>query len=110
MIGVCEALLYAGRQGLPPLQVIEILEKGAAQSWTLSNLGRRIAQGDLAPGFYVEHFIKDLGIALEESRRAGLQLPGLELAKSLYDRLAAGGHGRSGTQALILALADSAKP
>lgn len=105
MIGVCEALLYARRQGLAPLAVIEILEKGAAQSWTLSNLGRRMAQGDMAPGFYVEHFIKDLGIALDETRRTGLHLPGLELAKSLYDRLAAQGHARSGTQALLLALA-----
>lgn len=108
MIGVCEALLYAQRQGLAPLQLIEILEKGAAQSWSLSNLGRRIAAGDFAPGFYVEHFIKDLGIALDEARRANLQLPGLALARSLYARAAELGHGRSGTQALIHALAAPA--
>lgn len=108
MIGVCEALLYARRQGLAPLQVIEILEKGAAQSWTLSNLGRRIVQGDFAPGFYVEHFIKDLGLAVDESRRAGLNLPGLQLAHTLYQRLAALGHGRAGTQALMKALDEVA--
>ena len=108
MIGVCEALLYARRQGLAPLQVIEILEKGAAQSWTLSNLGRRIVQDDFAPGFYVEHFIKDLGLAVDESRRAGLNLPGLQLAHTLYQRLAAMGHGRAGTQALMKALDEVA--
>ncbi len=106
MIGVCEALLYARRQGLEPLALIEILEKGAAQSWSLSNLGRRIAQGNLGPGFYVEHFIKDLGIALAEATRAGLVLPGLQLAHQLYQRLADLGHGRAGTQSLILALDD----
>ena len=104
MVGVCEALLYAQRAGLDLDRVLESVASGAAGSWSLSNLGPRIIRGDFAPGFFVEHFIKDLGIALEESRRMGLQTPGLELAQRLYKELAAQGHARSGTQALILAL------
>lgn len=106
IIGVCEALAYAVRQGLDPAAVIEIVEKGAAQSWTLSQLGRRMARDDFAPGFYVEHFVKDLGIALDECARAGLSLPGLSLAHRLYSRIAGLGHARSGTQALYRAIRE----
>jgi 3-hydroxyisobutyrate dehydrogenase len=105
MVGVCEALLYAQRAGLNLDTVLESVASGAAGSWSLSNLGPRMMKGDFAPGFYVEHFIKDMTIALEESRRMNLKLPGLALAESLYRELAAQGHARSGTQALILALA-----
>jgi 3-hydroxyisobutyrate dehydrogenase len=104
MIGVCEALLYARRAGLDPHTVLKSVGGGAASSWALANLAPRILRDDLEPGFYVEHFIKDMGIALEESRRLGLQLPGLELAHRLYTRLAAMGGARQGTQALIRAL------
>ena len=106
MIGVCEALLYARRAGLDPETVLQSVSGGAAASWSLSNLAPRILRDDLAPGFYVEHFIKDMGIALEESRRLDLKLPGLELAHQLYNRLAALGGARQGTQALIRALED----
>jgi 3-hydroxyisobutyrate dehydrogenase len=105
MVGVCEALLYAQRAGLNLDTVLESVASGAAGSWSLSNLGPRMMKGDFAPGFYVEHFIKDMTIALEEARRMNLQLPGLELAERLYRELASQGHARSGTQALILALA-----
>ena len=105
MIGVCEALLYAARAGLDLERVLASVSSGAAGSWSLSNLAPRILAGDFAPGFYVEHFIKDLGIALAESERIGLALPGLALARELYRALDAAGHGRSGTQALALALA-----
>jgi 3-hydroxyisobutyrate dehydrogenase len=105
MIGLCEALLYASQAGLDLDKVIESVASGAAGSWALSNLGPRIIRGDFAPGFFVEHLVKDLGIALEESRRLGLKLPGVELADELYRALVAQGHGRKGTQALILALA-----
>jgi 3-hydroxyisobutyrate dehydrogenase len=104
MIGACEALLYASKQGLDMQQVIDIVGKGAAGSWSISNLGPRIVQGDYGPGFFVEHFIKDMGIALEESAAAGLSLPGLALVQQLYIAVKAQGHGRSGTQALFLAL------
>jgi 3-hydroxyisobutyrate dehydrogenase len=105
MVGVCEALLYAQRAGLNLDSVLESVSSGAAGSWSLSNLAPRMIRGDFAPGFYVEHFIKDMGIALAEAKRMNLKLPGLELAERLYEELAAQGHARSGTQALILALA-----
>jgi 3-hydroxyisobutyrate dehydrogenase len=105
MVGVCEALLYAHRAGLDLDRVLESVASGAAGSWSLSNLGLRIIRGDFAPGFFVEHFLKDLGIVLEEARRINLKLPGVELAELLYRELAAQGHGRSGTQSLVLALA-----
>jgi 3-hydroxyisobutyrate dehydrogenase len=104
MIGACEALVYASKQGLDMQQVIDIVGKGAGGSWSISNLGPRIVRGDYAPGFFVEHFIKDMGIALEESAAAGLSLPGLALVQQLYIAVKAQGHGRSGTQALFLAL------
>jgi len=104
MVGVCEALLYAQRAGLDPLTVIRSVGSGAAASWSINNLGPKIAARDFAPGFYVEHFLKDMDIALREGRRMGLALPGLELAERLYREVAALGHGRSGTQALILAV------
>ena len=106
MIGVSEALMYAHRAGLDPQSVLESVSAGAANSWTLQHLVPRILAGDLAPGFYVEHFVKDLGIAVVEAERLGLELPGLSLAKELYGHLAAMGHGRSGTQSLVLALAE----
>jgi 3-hydroxyisobutyrate dehydrogenase len=104
MIGVCEALLYAARSGLDRQAVIEIVGKGAAGSWSLSNLGPRLVAGNYAPGFLVEHFIKDMGIALDEARAMGLALPGLALVHQLYLGVKAQGHGRDGTQALMKAL------
>jgi len=108
MIGVCEALLYGYRAGLNLQQVLESVASGAAGSWSLSKLGPRILANDFEPGFFVEHFIKDMGIALEEARRMNLSMPGLALANQLYIALAAQGHGRSGTQALQLTLAAAA--
>jgi 3-hydroxyisobutyrate dehydrogenase len=106
MIGVCEALLYAYKAGLDLETVMQSVASGAAGSWSLSNLGTRIIANNFAPGFFVEHFIKDLGIALAEAKRMQLCLPGLALANQLYLSLAAHGHSRAGTQALQLALAE----
>ena len=106
MIGVCEGLLYAYKAGLDLETVMESVGSGAAGSWSLLNLGRRIMDGDFGPGFFVEHFVKDMGIALHESERMGLSLPGLALAHQLYVALMAQGHRRDGTQALHLALAS----
>lgn len=105
MIGVCEALLYAYRAGLDPETVLESVSGGAAGSWSLQNYAPRMLKGDFAPGFFVEHFIKDMEIALGEARRMDLALPGLALAHELYLALRAQGDGRCGTQALIRALA-----
>jgi 3-hydroxyisobutyrate dehydrogenase len=106
MVGVCEALLYAHRAGLDPERVLASVSGGAAGSWSLANLAPRMLAGDFRPGFYVEHFVKDMEIALQEAVRMRLSLPGLVLAKTLYERLVQLGHARSGTQALILALAE----
>lgn len=105
MIGLCEALLYAYRAGLDAERVLASVSGGAAGSWSLSNYGPRILAGNFEPGFFVEHFIKDLGIALDEARRMNLSLPGLALAQQLYLSVKAGGWGRKGTHALTLALA-----
>jgi 3-hydroxyisobutyrate dehydrogenase len=105
MVGVCEGLLYAWRAGLDLTRVLASVSSGAAGSWSLSNLAPRIVADDFAPGFFVEHFVKDMGIALQEAERMDLALPGLALARQLYLALRAQGHARSGTQALQLALA-----
>ncbi len=106
MVGVCEALLYGYRAGLDLPTVLKSVASGAAGSWSLSNLGPRIIENRFEPGFFVEHFIKDMGIALEEAKRMGLSLPGLGLAQQLYLAVQAQGHGRDGTHALALALAS----
>ncbi len=106
MIGVCEALLYGYRAGLNLPTVMESVGSGAAGSWSLANLGPRIIDNNFDPGFFVEHFIKDMGIALAEAKRMNLSLPGLALAHQLYIALAAQGHARDGTHALELALAS----
>ncbi len=105
MIGVCEALLYAYRAGLDLETVLDAVGGGAAGSWSLNNYAPRMLKGDFAPGFMVEHFIKDMEITLNEARRMNLAMPGLALAHELYLALRAQGGGRDGTQSLIRALA-----
>jgi 3-hydroxyisobutyrate dehydrogenase len=106
MIGVCEALLYAHRAGLDVENTIDTVKSGAAGSWSLSNYGPRIVCGDFEPGFRIDHFIKDLGIALAEARRMNLSLPGTALAEQLYVAARSQGFGQRGTHALSLALAE----
>jgi 3-hydroxyisobutyrate dehydrogenase len=104
MIGVCESLLYAVKLGLDPQAVIDIISKGAAGSWSISNLGPRLVRGDFKTGFLVRHFIKDMGIALQEAAAVGLSMPGLALVHQLYVAAMAQGHGDCTTQGLYLAL------
>lgn len=106
MIGLCEALLYGYKSGLDLETVFKSVSTGAAGSKSLDNLGPRILAGNFDPGFYVEHFIKDMGIALSEAKKMGLSLPGLALAEQLYLSVKAKGWGRNGTHALMLALAE----
>jgi len=108
MIGVCEALLYGCKAGLDLPTVLKSVGSGAAGSWSLTNLGPRIMDNNFDPGFFVEHFIKDMGIALAEAKKMQLSLPGLALAHQLYLAVQAQGHGRDGTHALQLALANMA--
>ena len=105
-VAMSEGLLYAARAGLDLETVLSSVGSGAAGSWTINNLAPRVLRGDFAPGFFVDHFIKDFAIAVEESDRMGISLPGLENARALYRALQTQGHGQKGTQALILALCE----
>ncbi len=102
MISAVESLIYACRAGLNPQEVINAIGSGAAGTWTINNLGQRIIKRNFDPGFYVEHFIKDMGIALKEAERMNLCLPGLSLAHQFYLSAKALGLEKNGTQALAL--------
>ena len=104
MIGVCEALLYGAKAGLDLEIMLSTISKGAAGCWSLDNLAPRVLKRNFDPGFFVEHFIKDMGIALDEAKRMGISLPGLSLVHQLYLATQAQGHGLLGTHALMLAL------
>jgi 3-hydroxyisobutyrate dehydrogenase len=104
MVGVCEALLYGFKAGLDMNTVLKSVSTGAAGSKALEVLAPRMLKADFEPGFFVEHFLKDMGIALAEAERMNLALPGLALVKQLYEAVRAQGYGRKGTQALLLAL------
>jgi 3-hydroxyisobutyrate dehydrogenase len=101
MIGVVESLLYARRAGMSMEAVIDVIGRGAASSWAINHLGPKIAQGDFAPGFFIKHFVKDMGIALEEAGRLNLSLPGLALVHQFYIAAKAQGAENLGTQALF---------
>ncbi|PIE68702.1 MAG: oxidoreductase [Deltaproteobacteria bacterium] len=105
MIGVVESLLYAQKANMDLHAVIDVIGSGAASSWSINNLGRRIAAGDFTPGFYIKHFIKDMGIALAEARACGLSLPGLALVEQFYLAAQAMGLEENGTQGLYRVLA-----
>lgn len=104
MIGVSEALLYGAKAGLELEKMVSTISKGAAGCWTLDNLAPRVIQRDYRPGFFVDHFIKDMKIALEEAERMQLSLPGLALVYQLYLGVQSSGDGKDGTQALIKAI------
>jgi len=104
MIGMVEAFIYGTKAGLDIETMLKAISGGAAACWSLDNLAPRILKGDMEPGFFVEHFVKDMGIALTEAQRMHLSLPGLALVHQLYLSVQALGAGRKGTQALYLAL------
>jgi 3-hydroxyisobutyrate dehydrogenase len=110
MIGVVESLLYAQRAGLDQARVIDVIGKGAASSWAINQLGPRIVKGDFSPGFYIRHFVKDMGIALLEARRMKLSLPGLALVNQFYTAAMAEGLETNGTQALYKVLDRMNRP
>lgn len=101
MVAMCESIAYAKKSGLDPKTVLKSIGPGAAGSWSLNNLGPRIIDNDFDPGFYIKHFIKDMKIASTSSSQLGLETPGLDLALSLYEKMAENGHGNDGTQALF---------
>lgn len=104
MIGVTEALVYAAKAGLDLNTMLNTISKGAAGCWTLDNLAPRVVNKNFDPGFMIEHFVKDMKIALEEADNMGIALPGLALVKQLYTALISQGYGKNGTQALVKAL------
>lgn len=106
MFSVCESLIYAQQAGLDVRKWHELVSVGAAGSVAMKTLGSRIMDGDFRPGFFIDHFVKDLGLILEECRRMHLVLPGATLAEQFYRSMQAKGHGREGTQALVRALAE----
>lgn len=106
MFSVCESLLFAQEAGLDVPAWLELVSVGAAGSAAMNTLGRRLLKEDYDPGFFVEHFVKDLGLCLEECRRMQLVLPGLELADEFYRMIQAQGKGRMGTQCLMQCLAE----
>jgi 3-hydroxyisobutyrate dehydrogenase len=108
MIGMCECLIYGQKAGLNLETMLSSISGGAAACWSLDNLAPRILKRDFEPGFFVRHFIKDMGIALEEARRMNLSLPGLAMVQQLYQSVTALGFETKGTQALILALENMA--
>jgi 3-hydroxyisobutyrate dehydrogenase len=110
MIGVVESLLYAEKAGMNAHQVIDIIGQGAASSWSINNLGRRIADNDFNPGFFIKHFVKDMGIALDECRRMQLSLPGLALVHQFYTSAMAMGWENLGTQGLFQVLKAINRP
>ena len=101
MLGMAEALSYAKKAGLNPETVLQSVGGGAAASWSLTNLAPRILKSDFAPGFFIEHFLKDLRIALDEARASGLDLPCATAAERTYRALAEAGYARAGTQAIV---------
>ncbi len=105
MIGVVESLLYAYKANLNLSEIINIIGKGAAGSWSINNLGPRIVEGNFDPGFFIKHFVKDMGIALQEAKRMNLSLPGLSLANQFYISAMALGFENLGTHGLYKVLA-----
>ncbi|MHA1919524.1 MAG: NAD(P)-dependent oxidoreductase [Promethearchaeota archaeon] len=100
MVGVVESLLYAYKAGIDLNKVINVIGKGAAASWSINNLGRKIAQNDFNPGFFIKHFIKDMGIALQEAKNMNISLPGLSFVHQFYLSAKAMGFENLGTQGL----------
>jgi 3-hydroxyisobutyrate dehydrogenase len=100
MIAWCEALAYAKKAGLDPSKVHASISGGAAGGWAMTNLAPRALSGNFAPGFYVKHIRKDIGIAVASAKEMGLDLPGLDCARALYDRVAEKGWDEMGTQVL----------
>lgn len=106
MGGVCEALLYGEKNNLDATTLVNTIKGGAAGCWTLDNLAPRIIADNYNPGFYIDHFVKDMKIALDECKKLNLNLPTLKLVEALYEKLQKSGNGKLGTQALILALRE----
>ncbi len=104
LLGVCEAIAFAQRAGLDPRTMLEAVSTGAAGSWALDNLGKRMLDRDFAPMFMIDLQQKDLWITLSTAREQQLPLPGTALVSQLLMANQAAGEGREGTQGLLKVL------
>lgn len=105
MFSVCESILFASEAGLDVHAWLELVAAGAAGSTAMNTLGKRMLKADFEPGFFIDHFVKDLGLCLDECKKMKLVLPGTELADEFYRIMQAQGNGKKGTQLLIEAIA-----
>lgn len=101
MISVAESLVFALKTGLDANKFMQTISNGSATSFSLTSYGPRILNNDYKPGFYIHHFIKDMGLALKECQRYDFKLPGLELAYNLYNKLSDEIKKNEGTQSII---------
>ena len=102
--GIVEALLFGHKAGLNLDQMIKLLKGGGAGSFWLENFGPKMLKRDFGPGFYVEHFVKDLNIVMEESEKMGLTLPNTKLCKEMWQLMQDEGGARMGTHGLLTVL------
>ena len=103
-MAVCEALVFAKRNGLDLEKTISAVEGGAAASWQLSNLGPRMIKHDLKPGFTIDLMQKDLKLVLQTAEESNASLPAASLVHQLFTAAQAARHGKDGTQALYTVL------
>jgi 3-hydroxyisobutyrate dehydrogenase len=104
MVGVCECLNFAKRAGLDVGKLIDSLSAGAASSWSLVNLGPKVARRDFSPGFKVKLLQKDLRYVLSSANELNAPLPATALVHQLYRMLEENGLGDLGTQVLVTAI------
>lgn len=101
LVAVSEGIAFAQKAGLPMPALHEALMGGAASSWMLDVLGRKMMDRDFKPAFAIKHQQKDLAIVLKTAREKGVPLPGTALVHQLLSALEAQGRGEDGTQALL---------
>ena len=99
--GLSEALNFAMRAGLNPDDVVDVISKGAAQSWQMENRSKTMVRDEFEFGFAVEWMRKDLGMCFDEAKRNGAQLPMTEMVDKFYEEVVAMGGRRWDTSSLI---------
>lgn len=107
MIALCEAIKIAEIQGIDPNLMIEVCSTGAGASWALTNLAPKIVKSDYDPGFMIKHILKDLRLVKETISTTGESLAGVELANSLFEKVAQMNGLEQGTQAMFRAYQNS---
>lgn len=104
LMGVCEAMALSKQNGLDIRKMIQVVSAGAGGSWQLANLGPKIAEGDMAPGFMIDLVLKDMDIVIQSAKAKGLAMNGTQAARQYFAQAKQLGAGRLGTQAMSKAL------